>query len=147
MRRVARTDNATTWNQTRRVLQSVRPRGPSKSNELRGRQDTASPLPRWIPPQHCQPIEMALSGLQWLHEIKLDGFRMWARIAPEHIQLLTRTGLDWSDKYPSIIAALAKVRAKTAYLDGELTVTVLGRVADALKVDAAELVKRSCNEQ
>ena len=35
-------------------------------------------------------------------------------------QLLTRTGLDWSDKYPSVIAALAKVRAKTAYLDGEL---------------------------
>ena len=36
------------------------------------------------------------------------------------VQLLTRTGLDWSDKYPSVVEALAKVRAKTAYLDGEL---------------------------
>ena len=27
--------------------------------------------------------------------------------------------LDWSDKYPSVIAVLANVRAKSAYLDGE----------------------------
>jgi bifunctional non-homologous end joining protein LigD len=43
---------------------------------------------------------------------------MSARIG--RAKLLTRTGLDWSEKYPSVIAALAKVRAKTAYLDGEL---------------------------
>jgi ATP-dependent DNA ligase len=36
------------------------------------------------------------------------------------VQLLTRTGLDWSDKYPSVVEALAKVGAKTAYLEGEL---------------------------
>jgi DNA ligase D-like protein (predicted ligase) len=77
-----------------------------------------SPLPRWIPPQLCQPVEIAPSGPQWLHEIKLDGFRMSARIESGRVQLLTRTGLDWSDKYPSVIAPLAKVGS--AYLDGEL---------------------------
>ena len=40
--------------------------------------DAALPLPRWIPPQLCQPVETAPSGPQWLHEIKLDGFRMAA---------------------------------------------------------------------
>jgi ATP-dependent DNA ligase len=35
-------------------------------------------------------------------------------------KLLTRTGLDWSDKYPNVVAALAKLRVKIAYLDGEL---------------------------
>jgi ATP-dependent DNA ligase len=45
---------------------------------------------------------------------------MAACIDNGHAQLLTRTGLDWSDKYPSVIAALANVKAKTAYLDGEL---------------------------
>ena len=35
-------------------------------------------------------------------------------------QLLTRTGLDWTDKYPSAAAALANLNVKTAYLDGEL---------------------------
>jgi bifunctional non-homologous end joining protein LigD len=55
-----------------------------------------------------------------LHEIKLDGFRMAARIDIGRVQLLTRTGLDWSEKYPSVTAALVNVKAKTAYIDGEL---------------------------
>src|SRR5271167_3533511 len=45
---------------------------------------------------------------------------MSARIEGGRAQLMTRTGLDWSDKYPSVIAVLANVRAKSAYLDGEL---------------------------
>src|SRR5580704_9188960 len=45
---------------------------------------------------------------------------MSARIEGGRAQLLTRAGLDWSDKYPSVIAVLASVRAKSAYLDGEL---------------------------
>jgi ATP dependent DNA ligase domain len=79
-----------------------------------------SPLLRWIPPQLTQLVETAPSGREWLHEIKLDGFRMAARIEGKRPRLLTRTGLDWSGKYPSVIATLAKVRAKTVYLDGEL---------------------------
>src|SRR6202451_1289778 len=78
------------------------------------------PLPPWIPPQLTQLVETAPSGSQWLHEIKLDGFRMAARIERGQVKLLTRTGLDWSAKYPSMLTALAAVRAKTAYLDGEL---------------------------
>jgi bifunctional non-homologous end joining protein LigD len=50
----------------------------------------------------------------------LDGFRMAGRIECGQAQLLTRTGLDWTAKYPSALKALAAVRAKTAYLDGEL---------------------------
>jgi len=45
---------------------------------------------------------------------------MAARIDNGHAQLLTRTGLDWSDKYPSVVEALAKVEAKIASLDSEL---------------------------
>jgi hypothetical protein len=45
---------------------------------------------------------------------------MAARIDHGRIELLTRTGLNWSDKYPSVIAALANLDVKTAYLDGEL---------------------------
>ena len=80
----------------------------------------ASPLPQWIPPQLTQLVETAPSGPQWLHEIKLDGFRMAARIERGGAKLLTRTGLDWSAKYPSLVTVLAAVRAKSAYLDGEL---------------------------
>jgi hypothetical protein len=90
--------------------------GPSR----RGGSRTDSPLPAFIPPQLSQPVDKPPSGPQWLHEIKLDGFRMAARIEDGRAQLLTRTGLDWSDKYPSIVAALADVKAKAAYIDGEL---------------------------
>ena len=95
-----------------RVVKRSAARG-IKAGGPRERQEALSPLPGWIPPQLCQPVEKAPSGPQWLHEIKLDGFHGRA-------QLLTRTGLDWSDKYPSAIAALGGVKAKTAYLDGEL---------------------------
>ena len=44
---------------------------------------------------------------------------MAARFEGARVRLLTRTGLNWTDKYPSVAAALALV-AKTAYLDGEL---------------------------
>ena len=45
---------------------------------------------------------------------------MAARIDHGSVQLLTRTGLDWTGKYPSAIAALANLNVKTAYIDGEL---------------------------
>src|SRR3984957_257119 len=84
----------------------------------RSRRD--APLPQFVPPQLSRPVEEPPSGPQWLHEIKLDGFRMAARIDNGRVQLLTRTGLDWTNKYPSVIAALANLNVKTAYIDGEL---------------------------
>jgi DNA ligase D-like protein (predicted ligase) len=79
-----------------------------------------APLPPFGTPQLSQLVEKPPSGPQWLHEIKLDGYRMAARIDNGQAQLLTRTGLDWTHKYPSTVAALANLNVKTAYLDGEL---------------------------
>ena len=36
------------------------------------------------------------------------------------MQLLTRTGLDWTHKYPAIATAVATIGARQAYLHGEL---------------------------
>jgi DNA ligase D-like protein (predicted ligase) len=78
------------------------------------------PLPQFVPFQLSQPVEKPPSGPQWVHEIKLDGYRMAARIDNGRVQLLTRTGLDWTGKYPGAAAALANLNVQTAYLDGEL---------------------------
>src|SRR6202041_1651347 len=78
------------------------------------------PLPQFVPFQLSQPVEKPPSGPKWLHEIKHDGYRMAARIDNGRVQLLTRTGLDWTAKYPSAIAALETLNVKAAYLDGEL---------------------------
>ena len=85
-----------------------------------GRSRRDSPLPLFVPPQLSQPVEKPPSGPQWVHEIKLDGYRMAARIDNGRVQLLTRTGLDWTAKYPSAVEALETLNVKAAYLDGEL---------------------------
>jgi DNA ligase D-like protein (predicted ligase) len=45
---------------------------------------------------------------------------MHARLDRGNVRLLTRTGLDWTHKYPAIAAAVASLGARQAYLDGEL---------------------------
>jgi len=80
----------------------------------------AAVLPQWIRPQLTQLVDAAPDGEQWLHEIKFDGYRMQARLDRGAVKLLTRTGLDWTHKYPAIAAALSSIDARQVYLDGEL---------------------------
>jgi DNA ligase D-like protein (predicted ligase) len=80
----------------------------------------ATALPGWIKPQLTKLVDQPPDGPEWLHEIKFDGYRMHARLDRGAVRLLTRTGLDWTPKYPAIAAALAKLPARQAYLDGEL---------------------------
>jgi ATP-dependent DNA ligase len=84
------------------------------------RRPHAAALPEWVPPQLTQLVDAAPEGDQWLHEIKFDGYRMHARLNRGTVKLLTRTGLDWTHKYPPIAAAVSAVGARQAYLDGEL---------------------------
>ncbi|SEP49365.1 DNA ligase D [Rhodospirillales bacterium URHD0017] len=81
---------------------------------------TTSRRPKWIKPQLTRLVDEAPTGKDWLHEIKYDGYRMHARIDEGKIQLLTRTGLDWSHRYRRTIDALGSLRVKNAYVDGEL---------------------------
>jgi ATP-dependent DNA ligase len=62
--------------------------------------------PTWIKPQLTRLSDEAPAGSDWLHEIKYDGYRVHARIDGDNIQLLTRTGLDWSLRYKRTIEAL-----------------------------------------
>jgi bifunctional non-homologous end joining protein LigD len=80
----------------------------------------AAALPQWVAPQLTQLVEAAPEGDQWLHEIKYDGYRKHARLDRGAVKLLTRTGLDWTHKYPAIAKAVAVLPARQAYLDGEL---------------------------
>jgi DNA ligase D-like protein (predicted ligase) len=77
-------------------------------------------LPAWISPQLTQLVEAAPGGDAWLHEIKYDGYRMHACLDAGAVKLLTRTGLDWTHKYPAIANAVTALDARQAYLDGEL---------------------------
>jgi DNA ligase D-like protein (predicted ligase) len=84
------------------------------------RSSRAAALPEWIPPQLTQLVDAAPGGPGWLHEIKFDGYRLHARLDHGAVTLLTRTGLDWTHKYPAIAKAVAALDAHQAYFDGEL---------------------------
>jgi bifunctional non-homologous end joining protein LigD len=62
------------------------------------------------------------SGPDWVHEIKHDGYRLIVRRDGEAVRLFTRRGHEWTERYPAIAAAAAKLRAKSFTLDGEAVV-------------------------
>jgi bifunctional non-homologous end joining protein LigD len=72
----------------------------------------------------CQPIGAAKppSGAGWLHEIKLDGFRLMAQRRGVGVRLHTRNGNDWTERYPSVVAALYALKVKSCLIDGEIAV-------------------------
>jgi bifunctional non-homologous end joining protein LigD len=74
------------------------------------------------------------SGPDWVHEVKHDGYRLIVRRDGETVRLFTRRGYDWTERYPAIAAAAAKLRAKSFTLDGEAVVAGADGIAvfDAL---------------
>jgi bifunctional non-homologous end joining protein LigD len=59
------------------------------------------------------------SGPDWVHENKHDGYRLMARRDPVGIRLLTRNGNDWSPRYPLIVEAVNRLKARSCLIDGE----------------------------
>jgi ATP-dependent DNA ligase len=91
---------------------------PVGTTPTRRRAGLASPS-AWIKPQLAKLVEKAPEGSDWLHEIKLDGYRMHARLDARRAQILTRRGNDWTEKYPAIAKSIAALPARKVYLDGE----------------------------
>lgn len=54
-------------------------------------------LPSFVPPALATLKPRPPEGSRWLHEIKFDGYRLQARVDHGKLQLLTRTGLDWTE--------------------------------------------------
>jgi len=79
--------------------------------------------PEFIEPQLAMLVKSAPSGKRWVHEIKLDGYRLQAHIEDGKVKLLTRTGLDWTHKFGGdIVAAFGKLAVRNAIVDGEVAV-------------------------
>jgi ATP-dependent DNA ligase len=71
-----------------------------------------------IPTRAAEPP----TGPDWIHEIKHDGYRLIVRRDGDAVRLFTRRGYDWSDRYPAIARAAAKLRARSFTIDGEAAV-------------------------
>lgn len=78
-----------------------------------------APLPDFVPPQLATRVTAPPSGEGWLHEIKFDGYRMQARLEDGKSRLLTRSGLDWTERFAAIARAVSTLHAGKALIDGE----------------------------
>jgi bifunctional non-homologous end joining protein LigD len=80
-------------------------------------------LPDFIPPQLASEAEKPPSGENWVHELKLDGYRIQAHVqAKGKVRLYTRSGLDWTHRMRAVAGALGGLAVEGAVLDGEVVV-------------------------
>lgn len=96
-----------------------------------------APNPGFIKPCLALLAMNAPDGGDWLHEIKFDGYRLMAHIREGKVSLLTRGGLDWSARFPTIAEAFEHFPAETAIVDGEAVVEDESGVSDFSALQAA----------
>ena len=77
-------------------------------------------LPAFQPPQLATLVDTVPAGTGWLHEIKYDGYRALIAVADGTAKAYTRTGLDWSDRFAPVVAAIAATVPGPALIDGEV---------------------------
>lgn len=95
---------------TTEVRRPVPARAPQRSTR-----DTA--IPRFVAPQLCKLVDTPATGEGWVHELKLDGYRLQLRVEAGRPTLRTRTGLDWTGRFPAIAKAAAAL--PDCLMDGE----------------------------
>ena len=93
-----------------------------KSRATRKGKSKDEPLPDFVPPSLATLRAEAPGGDGWVHEIKFDGYRIQAHLEHGDVRLLTRKGLDWTEKFPNVAAAVKKLHATSALIDGEIIV-------------------------
>ena len=76
--------------------------------------------PRFIPP--CIPIKAKTVpvGDGWLHEPKLDGYRIQIVKDGRQVRLYSKGGYEWTKRLASLAEGLADIACRSVVIDGEL---------------------------
>lgn len=107
----------------RKPAAKARVSAPGKLDPSKLKGAVKAPIPKSMKPQLATQIDdPPRDDGGWLHEIKLDGYRTIAMIEQGKVRLLTRTGIDWTDKYGVLADAFRALPVKQAILDGEIVV-------------------------
>lgn len=79
-------------------------------------------MPKFIEPQLATQVSSPPAGDEWLHELKLDGYRIQLHVNDGKATIYTRKGLDWTHRMRDIAATAAELPVKSALIDGEVVV-------------------------
>jgi bifunctional non-homologous end joining protein LigD len=103
-----------------RKFSPTKPPTPFAPSDLPGKKEA---LPAFIPPQLASEAATPPVGEHWVHELKLDGYRIQAHIDKNgKVRLYTRSGLDWTHRMPLIAREVGRLSVQGAILDGEVVV-------------------------
>ncbi len=64
-------------------------------------------------------VDAVPAGNGWLHEVKYDGYRALVAVGGGGARVFTRSGLDWTDRFPGVAEAAAAINGP-ALIDGEI---------------------------
>ena len=110
-------------------------KAPPKPKASKALASGAKRPPAFAPIQLCKVVDHPPSGAGWAHEIKFDGYRMQVAVGGGMAKLYTRSGLDWTAKFPEHAADAAQW--PDAVLDGELCALAEDHMPDFSALQAA----------
>jgi bifunctional non-homologous end joining protein LigD len=108
---------------------------PLRSSPSRQASSRGATMPAFIEPQLATLVEHPPSSAGWVHEVKLDGYRLQVRVESGKARLLTRSGLDWTAKFPEVAAAAHPL--PDCIIDGEVVALDAHRVPSFADLQAA----------
>jgi bifunctional non-homologous end joining protein LigD len=99
-------------------------------------------FPGFIEPQLAQQATKAPDSHDWVHELKLDGYRIQiaihtAKSGTRKTTLHTRKGLDWTARMPNIAQAAEQLHVEDAIIDGEVVALDKNGIANFADLQAA----------
>ncbi|HTW29502.1 MAG TPA: DNA ligase D [Acetobacteraceae bacterium] len=97
----------------------------------------AAPLPEGQSPELATLADAPPDGGAWISEIKFDGYRLLAFKHGGKVRLMTRNGLDWTRRFPTLAAALENLPPADCVLDGELVALRADGVSDFPRLQQA----------
>jgi bifunctional non-homologous end joining protein LigD len=99
---------------------SILPKKDKLDSRVRANDVKKGRVPPFREVQKATLVESVPPGTAWIHEMKYDGYRCLLGVGGGKARIYTRSGLDWSDKFPEIHEAATRIAARSALIDGEI---------------------------
>jgi len=82
--------------------------------------------------QPCVPVaaKAVPTGPDWLHEVKYDGYRGRVERDGKVVRVSSRSGLDWTWRFPWIVESALRLKAQRFAIDGEICVLDVRGISD-----------------
>jgi bifunctional non-homologous end joining protein LigD len=78
-------------------------------------------MPEHVDPMLCTLVKDPIESEEYIYELKWDGYRIVSRVENDQVRMNSRSGLDYTSKYPLIAEALQGL-GHDLMIDGEVVV-------------------------